>query len=477
MTSFVNPIYPSINGFGNKLLRIFSGRILPVVVLALIMIIFSRKLSYHDYGQFQTIWIYCNILSVVISFGISTLLLSTQFTTFVYLLERLKYPLVLFFTSWILILFIIFYFSVVQIPTSTKLLMIPFILLQCVCTIIDTLLIKKNLLKLYVWVNFIYTLIFFAIHGYFFLANFVLNQLIVAVICLAALKIATLFFLPVSTNANSINYQQNNLVTNWFFIGLNEISGVLARWLDKIVVLFLLSPAEFAVFFNGAIEIPLFAILMSTVEYGLLTNISAHIYDRIQAKKLYRESFKILSLIAFPLFFFLLTMHAEAFSLLFNNKYNASVPIFLITIFIIPLRITHYGVILQCYGQSKKVTFGSVADITLSLLLMLLLYPIFGTAGIALAIVLSTYAQAAYYLWQTSLLMQLKISQLIPVTYLLKLFFSLAAFYGLFYAIKIHFTVLPYFIFMLILTIFVIVIGSFIHWRFNQHQIRKWPSA
>ena len=463
--------------FSNNLLPILAGKLLPILFLTITMVLYARKLSYTDYGQFQTIWIYRSILSVIISFGISSIILSTNIDNFYSFLKNNKLRISLLYAFGTLITFVIFYFTTYTFSNTTKYLLIAFVLLQSFCTLIDTLFIKKNLLKIYVWINLIYTILFFAIHLYFFYMNFVLNQLILAVIFLSLIKCICIFLLPQQHNKISDETTPINLSANWIFIGLNDITGIVARWLDKLFLLYLLTPAKFAIFFNGSFEIPLFAILISAMESIMLTNISADLYNKQGVQNIFKESFKLLSIIAFPIFFFLLIMHAEIFAIVFKNKYNESIPIFLISICIIPIRITHYGVILQCYGQSKKVTFGSVADITLSLLLMLLLYPIFGTAGIALAIVLSTYAQAAYYLWQTSLLMQLKISQLIPVTYLLKLFFSLAAFYGLFYAIKIHFTVLPYFIFMLILTIFVIVIGSFIHWRFNQHQIRKWPSA
>ena len=103
---------------------------------------------------------------------------------------------------------------------------------------------------------------------------------------------------------------------------------------------------------------------------------------KIQA--LFRESFNMLSTIVFPLFFFLFFFREEIFSVIFKDKYNASIPIFAISIFILPLRINNYSVILQCFSQGKKIMMGSLIDIIIALILMVSLYPFMGSKGIAL---------------------------------------------------------------------------------------------
>ncbi len=458
----------TFNRISNKLLPVFIGKLLPILFLTIIMVLYSRKLSYYDYGQFQTIWIYCNIISVIISFGLSSIILSTAFNYFTGFIKSNWRILSLLYAFGSLITFAIFYFTTNHFSSYTKLLLIAFIFFQGLCTLTDTLLIKNNLLKIYLWINFVYTLLFFSIHLYFFYQSFVLNQLITGIICLSVFKAAFIFVVAKNNTSPVSLLAPANFIGNWVFIGLNEIAGIIAKWLDKIFLLYLLSPAAFAVFFNGAFEIPLFGILISTMEYIMLTNISADVSNKIAAKNIFNESFKILSLIAFPLFFFLLTMHAEAFAIIFKNKYSASIPVFLISIFIIPMRITHYGVILQCYGQSKKIAFGSVMDIGFSLLLMFILYPLMGTPGVALAIVVSTYLQAGYYLWQSASLMKISIRALVPGFFLLKLMMSLAAVYGVLYYVKQYFSSATSLIVVFILTGIIISIGLIFYWKSNR---------
>ncbi len=455
----------AIKSLNSKLLPVFTGKLLPILFLTIIMILYSRKLSYNDYGQFQTVWIYSNIISVIISFGLSSILLSTNASYFSFFLKTYRFKLALFYICGAFVTFCIFYFTTRLFSFNAKLLLIAFIVIQNVCNLTDSLLIKNNQLKMYIWLNFFYSLVFFGIHLYFFYQNFVLNKLILFIIFLSIVKAVCIFFVTQKNIAIVVTTTTTKFISNWIFIGLNEIAGIFARWMDKMFLLYLLSSSEFAVFFNGAIEIPLFGILISAIENLMLTNISADIDNKQSAISIFKESFKILALIAFPLFFFLLTMHNEAFAIIFNNKYNASIPVFLISIFIIPIRITHYGVILQCYGQSKKNMLGSLMDIGFSLLLMFILYPVLGTPGVALAIVISTYLQAWYYLWQSANIMQVKISTLVPLLFLLKALVTTGAVFGLLFMVKPYFSSIASLIAMFVVTIVIISASLIFYWK------------
>jgi len=452
-----------------KLLPVLTGKLLPMLFFTVIMVLYSRKLEYKEYGQFQMVWVYCNIISVIISFGLPSIILSTQHHSFLVFCKANKHLLLFLYTIGSLVIFTFFYFGSHQLQPVTKLLLIAFILLQSACILTDALLIKKEFLCYYALINFFYAILFFAIHLYFFYTSFILNQLIIYITCLSLLKASCYFFIP-KKKLLIVTSFPINFTSNWFYIGVNGVAGTLASWIDKIFLLYLLSPTGFAIFFNGAFEIPLFAILISTLENILLTSISEDITNKKAAQQIFKESFKLLSIIAFPLFFFLLTMHAEAFSIIFNNKYNASLPVFIVSIFIIPVRITHYSVILQCYGQSKKIIFGSIMDIFLSILLMFLLYPLFGTPGVALAIVISTYLQATYYLWQSAKVLKVPMGELIPIYFLVKLAIALAFFYSFLYACKQYFSSMLSLILALTITA-IIIISSLIAYLFGKKII------
>lgn len=429
------------------------------------MVLYSRKLSYHDYGQFQSVWIYTNILSVVLNFGLSSIVLSSRLDLFVRFVKNNLSKLVWVYFGGALLCFCVFFFSTRLFSSQTKLLLIAFIVLQNLCSLTDSLLIKQHQLGAYLGLNMFYTLSFFSIHLYFFYQPFVLNHLILSISFLSLIKSSGIFLLRFREQNDLRGEPQISIRDNWIFIGLNEVAGIISRWLDKLFLLYLLSPAEFAIFFNGSFEVPLFGVLISAMENIMLTGISADLFNKEAARNVFREGFRILSMIAFPLFFFLLVMHSELFELIFDNKYNASIPVFLVYLLLIPVRINHYGVLLQSYGQSKKIAFGSLMDIMVSLLLMYLLYPLTGTIGIALAIVISTYLQAGYYLWESARMMQLSIAELVPVKYLLKWLLALALLYGLLYILKDQFSSYVSLPLVFAITLLIIVCRLVLYWR------------
>ncbi|MEP7141226.1 MAG: hypothetical protein ABI707_00085 [Ferruginibacter sp.] len=462
----------TFNRISNQLLPVFMGKLLPILFLIIITILYSRKLTYYEYGQFQTLWIYNNIISVIVSFGLSSVILSTSFDYFITFFQKHRQKIIVLYSIGAVATFTFFYLTTHYFTAVTKLILVAFVLLQIGCTLTDTLLIRNNLLRLYVWLNLVYSVLFFSIHLYFYYGVFNLNHLIFCVICLSVLKAAFILVAGKKNTSAVATTPPVNFVNNWLFTGVNEVAGIIARWLDKIFLFYLLAPAEFAIFFNGAFEIPLFGILISTMENIMLTHISADIGNRQAAKNIFRESFKILSLIAFPLFFFLLTMHSEAFAIIFKNKYDASIPVFLISIFIIPVRITHYGVILQCYGQSKKNVLGAMMDIGFSLLLMFILYPVMGTRGVALAIVVSTWLQAGFYLWQSAVVMQVNIRALVPVYFLIRLSLALAGLFGILYYAKQYFTQLTSLTAVFLFTGFIIGGGLLYYFKSNRQSLK-----
>lgn len=416
MINSVNQNYKSL--IAQKSSYLFFGRALPVLVLFLITIIYSRRLSYEDYGKFQSVWIYTNIINVVISFGITSILLSSGLSSLFNFINRNKKIITGFYISLSIITLTLFFFYAKNFITSTKWLLILFIIIQNITTVAETLLIKNHKEKISSVINFFYSLLFFVWHYYVLINTYNLNNLITGIIIITFIKCIVIFFIKGERDTIYTPTDDKIFFKHWVYLGVNDVLGVIARWVDKIFLLYLLSPADFALFFNGSFEIPLFGVMVSVVGSIMLIEISKNILFTEKTVSLFNNNFLLMSGIVFPLFFFLLFYNAELFSLLFKDKYNASIPIFIISIFILPLRINSYSVILQCYSRGDKIMFGSVMDLCIAMLLMLIMYPLLGTRGIALSIVIATYCQAFYYLFQSATVINKSIFDLIPVKFL-----------------------------------------------------------
>lgn len=424
--------------FIQKYFWLFISRILPLIALFFIMIIYSRQLSYKDYGEFQSVWMYANIVNVIISFGISAVIFSTNLNfLFSFIINNKKILVRFYGVLWIVVLSLFFAFAK-NFNTSLKLLLILFIVIQNITTASETLFIKRGKEKASGIINLFYALSFLGWHIYILLTNYSLFALIGGIIILSFVKLCVIIIVPALNNdAQGERTDENKFLFHWGYLGMSDVLAVISKWLDKAFLLYFLTASDFAVFFNGSFEIPVFGLLISVTGNFLLIEISQNTQLISKIIKLYRESFNILSIIVFPLFFFLFFFRTELFSLAFDDKYNASLPIFVISIFIIPMRINNYSVILQCFAQGKKVLWGSILDIVIAMSFMLILYPTMGTRGIALSIVISTFCQAIYYLWHSAKTLKIPLFQLVPLHNLILKFIIIGLLYfGLFLALS-----------------------------------------
>ncbi len=410
-------------------LWLFMAKLMPTIVFILITILYSRQLSYYNYGLFQSVWMYTNVISVTISFGIYSLLLSSDLSSFYSLFKNYKKNITAFYLALVTLTFLTFLFTEKNMEYSIRFLLIFFILIQTATLILEVLLIKTGQEKFIFFSNSFYSLVFFGWHYYVLQKSFDLQFLLIGIIILSTLKLF-LFSLkikkiPVGQPNTKVSFNQ------WKFLGLNDIVGVFAKWIDKLVLIYLLSPGNFALFFNGSIEIPMFGIMISVIGSIMLVEIATKLYSNKQVAEIFRESFLMLSCITFPVFWFLLFYRNELFFIAFEHKYDASIPIFFITLMILPLRINNYSVILQCYDKANEVLKGSVLDILIAVALMPVLYHFIGLRGIALSIVISTFFQLFYYLKQSAKVLSIPVLQLIPLKSLI-IFFILTSLISLF---------------------------------------------
>jgi Na+-driven multidrug efflux pump len=70
-------------------------------------------------------------------------------------------------------------------------------------------------------------------------------------------------------------------------------------------------------------------------------------------------------------------------------------------------------------------------DIVIAALLMYFLYPVSGTAGVALAIVISTWCQALYYVWHSAKVLNVSIFRILPLQKLAVKFILLLVAYSI----------------------------------------------
>jgi len=410
-----------------------SGRMSPLLMLFVVTILYSHRLTLEDYSGFQSLWMYSNVVSVIIGFGVTTLIFSTPPGVLSGFFRRNRRQIISFYLLlWIVTLFI-FFVAAKQFAQSLKLWIIIFIIVQTINSITESGLIKRDGSFPYFLINIVYSLFFFGWHIVILQSGYNLESLVKGIIGFSMLR----FLALVSIKRSAAQYPKRNPEENkefrfhWISNGINDILSVFSKWIDKLILVYLLVPADFAIFFNGSVEIPLFSIFINATGAYMMMQMAKSINDHGFIRDIFKENFLILSSAVFPLFFFLMFFREPVFLTFFGEKYLASLPVFAITILILPLRINHFGGILQVYGKGKIVTIGAFIDLILAIFFVFLLYPISGMQGAAAALVISTILQIVFYLFHISHTLKMSVQSLIPLKKLLFRFLLAGVIFGL----------------------------------------------
>ena len=380
-----------------------------------IIFLYARNLSVENYGLYQSVWLYINIASMISLFGLPALILSSPVNAITGWIKENKNYFILFFglLNFIPLLYILI--TVTEYNFITRILLIILTAVQNIAVVMETTAIKKEKEKLVLITNLIFTAGYILCHLIILYSNYSLQLLLAGLIFIFIIKAMLQYYFSRNITVDKFSAPSLQLSKQWVYLGLNDIAGVIFKWLDKWVILYFISVAQFAVYFNGSYEIPIFALMLSAAGSVMLVEMSRQNTGIAEkAKTLFKSSSILLSSVVFPSFCFLFFYHTEFFTLIFSAKYAAAIPVFLISIFILPVRITNYTAVLQVYNRTDLILKGAVLDLIVALVLMILLYPLFQLKGIAAAFVLSTYTQAAYYLWHTGKLIDKKINYFFP---------------------------------------------------------------
>lgn len=156
--------------------------------------------------------------------------------------------------------------------------------------------------------------------------------------------------------------------------------GVFSYQIDKLLISSFNKPEEFAIYVNGAFEIPLIAIVTSSIasaSFGLFTQFCKDT-DFFSANQLFKKVTLASSLFIFPTFVFLFYFSEEIITFIFGKQYSESSFVFKGYLLLLPIRIIQYGNILIALGKSKILLFRSIIELVISCISTFLLMTFFG---------------------------------------------------------------------------------------------------
>jgi len=371
------------------------SKFIPALLLTLINVLFSRLLSHNDYGIYQSAWSIINICIIIVTFGIPRYVMSFG-TVWQYSKKDL---IVVIGIAFLFTLFPISYYLFVyanSISAFSSIIVILIIASQAFYMIQEANVISIIRNKLLLKVNLLYAVLLFLSHILIlFVFEYTLLMCLVAILLVSLSRNLILFYIQLPYKAVYLLKQKiDKLELFWF--GLNDSLQVLTKWFDKIILLFLISSSDYAVYFNGTYEIPLIGMALSAFQ-SVITSYGASAKSEEEQLMLFKKSTSFMACVLFPLFAFCFIYSNEIITLLFSSSYSESVQLFAITSLLLPMRIASYTVLLQLKKKGKVILLGSLLDFFVASALMMALYPTFGLVGLAGAMVIATYTQASFY--------------------------------------------------------------------------------
>lgn len=183
-------------------------------------------------------------------------------------------------------------------------------------------------------------------------------------------------------------------------LGLATLITTVSLTLDKVLVAAASPPAAFAVYVNGAMEIPLLGIITASVAPVLMVDY-ARLYKEGRISEIlaliHRAMVKC-ALILFPAMVFFMCMAPELMCFVFGRKYESSAIPFRFYLLMLPVRTLSFGAVLQATDHSRVILASSIISLVTNALLLWYAIRLFGPLLAPLGPVVSLYLFVVPYL-------------------------------------------------------------------------------
>jgi O-antigen/teichoic acid export membrane protein len=185
-------------------------------------------------------------------------------------------------------------------------------------------------------------------------------------------------------------------------LGVGLMVGQFNLNLDKVIVAAMTTPEDFAVYVNGAMEVPLIGMITGAASAVILPDMvkACKEGNKMEALELWKRAAVKSALIIFPAAAFLMVMAPELMTFIYSDAYVESSLPFRIYLCILPLRIMFFGVLFQAVNRSSLVLQRALINVIVNGVLTIIFIWLFGAWGAAVgtvtAIILFVYP---YCIW------------------------------------------------------------------------------
>jgi len=168
-------------------------------------------------------------------------------------------------------------------------------------------------------------------------------------------------------------------------LGLGAMLEGMALAIDRLMVSLLLDPEDYAIFSNGAMEVPLIAAITVAAGAVMLPEIVKAFGkgNANEALNLWQLMVRRVTFILLPAGFLFFLVSQELMVILYSEKFKDSVGPFRIYMLMLPARVAYFGMLFQGAGKTKLVLLRAIITLFLNTVITYFLVLKFGMDGAA----------------------------------------------------------------------------------------------
>jgi O-antigen/teichoic acid export membrane protein len=209
---------------------------------------------------------------------------------------------------------------------------------------------------------------------------------------------------------------------------LATLLGVIGTQLDKLLISIYFTADQFAVYANGAIELPLVGVITGSLAAAIMPELVAmgEQGNYAGALSLWHESIRKSSLVLYPFLGYFAACAVDFVHLAYGPGYEDATWPFLLLLTVLPVRVAVFGNLLRAMNRNLPIALGAgiglAVDVVVSLLLLwagrgLML----SFLGPAIGSVLAVYVSVGYLIWCIGGTMAVSTRKVLPWRDLMKI--------------------------------------------------------
>jgi O-antigen/teichoic acid export membrane protein len=215
-------------------------------------------------------------------------------------------------------------------------------------------------------------------------------------------------------------------------LSVGAVVGTLNKNIDKVFVSALEEPEVFAVFVNGAMEIPFIAIITGSAASVMIPDLTRYYQEGrfAEAIDLFKRSAVKCGTILIPIGGFLFLLAPELMVALYGPDYAGAALYFRLYLLLLPFRAVLYGALFQAAGRTDLVLIRALISLVLNGVVTLSLVILFGPVGAVLGtLAVTAFFAVPYCLVTCRKLYEVSVVDILPYALLLKMLLLCCAAY------------------------------------------------